>query len=135
MFLRFITFSSYVLRSFAFSGAEFYTNYMLYLQKRFRPAGMMWTDQQMKLATEIAENIDKIKLSDLMDESTQEKLIAAINIRDFGKIEKILRSIEVESLTPWYIPILRIGIGLALNYCTPEIIRESCANLLGPTVM
>lgn len=135
MFLRFITFISSIIGSFGFSGVEFYTNYMLWLQKRLRPQTMLWTDDQISLARTLAADIDKITLSDLMDELTQEKLIDAINIRDFGKIEKILRASEIDTLTPWFIPILRIGIGLALNQCSPDIIRQSCANLLGPAVM
>ena len=108
---------------------------MQLLQKRLRPQTMLWTDDQISIASKLAADIDKITLDDLMDELTKEKLIDAINIRDFGKIEKILRASEVETLSPWYIPILRIGIGLALDHCSPDIIRQSCASLLGPAVM
>lgn len=133
--LRFITFFNSMLGSFGFSSSEFYTHYVRWLQKRMRPQTMIWTEEQLEEATKIAAQIDKIPLSDLMDEFTKEDLIDAINIRDFRQIEKILRAIEVDTLTPWWVPILRLGIALALDYCTPDLIRQSCANLLGPTVI
>ena len=125
-----------MFESFAFSGSEFYTSYMDFLQKRLRPSAMVWSEEQLGLASEIAEGIDKIRESGVLNQTLKDDLVAAINKRDMGKVETILRWVERRTLAPpGTVPIIRIGIGLALNYCTPEIIRQSCSNLLGPSVM
>lgn len=125
-----------MFESFAFSGSEFYTNYMDFIHKRLRPSAIVWSEDQLELASEIAKGIDKIRESGVLDQKVKDDLVAAINKRDMGTVETILRWVERKTLAPpGAIPVIQIGIGLALNYCTPEIIRQSCSNLLGPTVM
>ncbi len=107
MFLRSLTFISSIIGSFGFtfSSSEFYTSYVQWMQKKMRGIYPLWTDEQIADAEELAGHINPIARQGLLDEFDKADFIEAINRRDFGGVEKILRQLEAGTLQPWYIVI------------------------------